>query len=118
MSTDDYDLVAFQLPPEMLRERRITPKKIAKRRLYWVKYPMTWHEPMKDAHGKTYRVALHLLYLHWKGKGEPIKLANGMLEEDGVSRHAKRRALIYLERRGLITVERRLKRSPIVTVHI
>jgi hypothetical protein len=114
MSTDD--IAAFRLPPEMLRERRITPKQIAKRRLHWVKFPMSWFEPMKDAHRKTFLVVLHLLYLHWRGKGEPIKLTNGMLEENGVSRQAKRRALAYLERRGLITVERRPKRSPIVTI--
>jgi hypothetical protein len=112
----DFDLVAFRLPPEMLNERRVTPKKIAKRRRHWVKFPLTWHEPLKGASGQTYRVALHLLYLHWKGKGEPIKLANGMLKEDGVSRYSKRRALVYLERRGVISVERRLSKSPIVTL--
>jgi hypothetical protein len=112
----DYDLVALRLPPEMMSERRVTPKKIAKRRLHWVKFPLTWCAQMKGATGQTYRVAIFLLYLHWKGKGEPIKLANGMLKEDGVSRHAKRRALIDLERRGLVSVEWRPKKSPIVTL--
>jgi hypothetical protein len=116
MNTDD--IAAFQLPPEMLRERRITPQKIAKRREHWVRYPMSWIELMEDASGKTFIVILLLLYLYWKGKGAPIKLANGMLKAGGVSRDAKWRALIYLERRGLIYVERRSKRSPIVTVHI
>jgi hypothetical protein len=55
------------------------------------------------------------LYLHWKDNGAPIKLANGMLEMDGISRKAKSRGLSELERRGLITVvERRPKKSPIV----
>jgi hypothetical protein len=53
--------------------------------------------------------------LHWKDNGAPIKLANGMLEMDGINRKAKSRALSDLERRGLITVvERRPKKSPIV----
>jgi hypothetical protein len=102
----------------MLRERRITPKKIAKRREHWAKYPMSYIEAMEDASGKTFIVILHLLYLHWKGRGAPIKFANGMLKQGGVSRDTKWRALIYLESRGLITVERRPKRSPIVTVHV
>jgi hypothetical protein len=52
--------------------------------------------------------------LHWKGNGAPIKLSNGMLEIDGISRQAKWRALTDLERLGLIQVERRPNRSPIV----
>jgi len=43
-----------------------------------------------------------------------VKFPNGMLGIDGVSRRSKWRALNDLERRGLITVERRPGRSPIV----
>jgi hypothetical protein len=70
----------------------------------------------KGASGQTLLLALHLLYLHWKGKGQPIKLANGMLEYDGISRFAKWRSLRELERRGLISVECRPKRSPLIRV--
>ena len=44
-------------------------------------------------------------------------VANGMLVYDGISHDSKYRALKDLERRGLITVEWRPKRSPIVHVH-
>jgi len=64
--------------------------------------------------GQTYRVALCLLHLNWKAGGKPVKFPNGMLGIDGVSRRSKWRALNDLERRGLITVERRPGRSPIV----
>jgi hypothetical protein len=114
MSTDP---TAYRLPPEMLSERRITPKKIARQREHWARLPMSWF-PLEGASAQTLRVFWYLHYLHWKGKGEPIKLANGMLEEFGVSRYAKRRALIDLECRGAISVEWRPKKSPIVTVHI
>jgi len=56
-------------------------------------------------------------YLHWKSRGKPFKLANGMLVYDGISHDSKYRALKDLERRGLITVEWRPKRSPIIHVH-
>lgn len=114
--TTEFDLKAFEITPEMLKERRVTPKKIQKRRQHWVKFPMTWYEPLKGASGQTCRVALYLLYLHWKDNGKPIKLANGMLREDGISRDSKCRALRDLERRSLISVERRPRKSPIVTL--
>ena len=60
------------------------------------------------------RLAWWLLYMHWKDRSQPIKLANGMLGCDGVSRKSKWRALNDLESRGLIVVERRPRRSPIV----
>jgi hypothetical protein len=96
--------------------RVVTPVKIKRRREHFIKVPMTWYERLKGAHGQTYRVAWYLLYLHWKNNGEPIKLANGMLAMDGVPRESKRRALRNLECRGLVTVDWRSKKSPIVRV--
>jgi hypothetical protein len=92
----------------------IVPAKIKKRREHFIKLPMAWYERLRGAHGQTYRVALHLLYLHWENNGSEIKLANGMLKIDGVSPPSKRRALHDLERRGLIAVDCRRKKSPLV----
>jgi hypothetical protein len=94
----------------------VVPTKIKRRRQHFIRVPWGWYEHLKDADGQTYRVALYLLYLHWKGNGEAIKLPNGMLAIDGVPPTSKCRALSDLERRGLITVERRPKKSPIVRV--
>jgi hypothetical protein len=108
----------FRLTPEMQEKlvaaKALVPAKIRKRREHFVMLPMTWYERLKGAHGQTYRVAWYLLYLHWKSKGSPIKLANGMLAMDGVPATSKRRALGDLERRGLITVERQFRKSPVV----
>jgi hypothetical protein len=92
----------------------VVPRKIRRRRQQFVKVPWTWIERLKGAGGQTYRVALCLLHLHWKNRGEPIKLASGMLLFDGISRYSKWKALGDLERRGLVTVERRPRRSPII----
>jgi hypothetical protein len=95
----------------------VVPKKIRQRRQQFVKMPWTWLERLAQSRSaNTYRVAVTLLYLHWKANGEPIKLANGMLAIDGVSRFAKYRALAELEQSGLITVTRRNGKSPIVTL--
>jgi hypothetical protein len=92
----------------------VVPEKIRRRCQQFVKVPWAWVERLEGAAGQTYRVALCLLHLNWKAGGKPVKFPNGMLGIDGVSRRSKWRALNDLERRGLITVERRPGRSPIV----
>ena len=67
------------------------------------------------SHGQTYRLALYLLYLYWKdGSGQPIKLSNIGLRDIGISRYSKWRVLADLERVGLISIERRPRRVPLV----
>jgi hypothetical protein len=82
----------------------------------FIKLPWSWVERLTTAHGSTYRVAFHLLYQHWKTGGRPIRLANTTLALAGVSRRSKYRALQQLERLGMITVERHLRKSPVITV--
>jgi hypothetical protein len=110
------ELKQHRRTPEMLASLAVVPRKIQKRRQHFIKVPWTWVERLNGAAGQTYRVALCLLYLHWKGRGEPIKFANGMLQVDGVNRQAKWRGVNDLERRGLIAVERRQRRSPLIRV--
>jgi hypothetical protein len=98
---------------ENLRLVRV-PHKIAKRRQHFIKVPFEWLGRLKGVSGQTWHLSMHLLYLHWKSTGKPIKLANGMLEHDGISRASKWRALAELEARGLILIERRARKSPLV----
>jgi hypothetical protein len=81
---DQLDIAKFRLPPEMVRGRRITvPRKI--RHGHFVKVPWIWIERLARTHSAaTYRVAMHLLYQHWKQRGQPIRLANGVLRMEGV----------------------------------
>jgi hypothetical protein len=94
-------------------------KKIRKRQQHWVRVPWLWIERLEGVRsGHTYRLALVLLYLHWKGNGEPIKLPNGMLSLDGISRQVKWCCLARLEQLGLVVVERRFRKSPIVKLNL
>jgi len=117
MKDDPFDIEKFKLPP--MAERPVsTPAKVRKRREHFIKVPVAWDDKLTGCAGTTYKIANRILYLHWRNRGRPFKLANGMLEYDGVSRFSKRRALANLEWLGLVTVERQFKKSPIVHVHL
>jgi hypothetical protein len=112
------DPLSFAVPDDRIRERQaVVPRKLQKRRGQFVKVPWVWIERLeKVRYIATYRVALHVLYQHWKGSGEPFTLANGMLRMSGVSRWQKWRALRELRELGLITVECRSRKSPRINV--
>jgi hypothetical protein len=58
-------------------------------------------------------------YIHyrvWAEGVQTIPLANRTLVDMGVSRYTKYRALLSLEQAGLIRVEHRQRRSPLVTL--
>jgi hypothetical protein len=80
---DPFELDKLKLPPEMVRERCITvPRKI--RHGHFVKVPCWWIERLARArYTATYRLAMHLLYRHWKTGGRPILLPNGLLKIEG-----------------------------------
>ena len=113
---DMFDnLDTLRLPDNMVVEARVEPRKVRNRRKKFVLVPWPWIEKLAGTTGHTHQLALRLLYQHWmQGGGGPIKLPNGMLEYDGVSRQSKWRALADLERRGLVIVERRAGKSPLV----
>jgi hypothetical protein len=94
------------------------PKREAKRLVGFVKFPWAWANALASngVGGKVWAVASHILYETWRANGQPIKLPNGMLSRSGVSRDAKIRALRKLEHLGLVSVEWRPSRSPIVTI--
>jgi hypothetical protein len=122
---DPFDPARLRLDPATLGRparleevRAVVPRKIQKQQQqHFVRVPWVWVERLTKARSiATYRVALHILYWHWKGGGMPFTLANTAMAAEGVSRWGKWDGLQELERLGLITVERRRRRSPQVTV--
>jgi hypothetical protein len=80
--------------------------------------PRAWVERLRKTHSvATYRVAHHLLYRHFREKGRSFPLGNGALLEERVDRFAKWRALEELEELGLISINRRPRKSPQILVH-
>jgi hypothetical protein len=89
----------------------------ARRQQRFVRVPLVWIDRLRtSSRAVTYKVALHLLFEHWRKGGRPVKLANAKLAEAGVNRASKWRALGELERLGLIAIERRPRKSPLVSL--
>ena len=82
----------------------------------FTKFPKMWEDCLAAirADGCTYRVALYLL-----GQARfrrEVTLSTACLRKLGMSRNGKRGALKQLRRAGLVAVEERPRKSPIVTV--
>lgn len=111
------DLKQHALTPEMVGKLAAVPRKVQKRRQSFVKVPGLWVERLAGArYIATYRLALHVLHRHWKSCGKPFTLSNGMVAMEGVARGTKWRGLCELEQLGLVTIERRKRKSPRITV--
>jgi hypothetical protein len=116
MTDDDFDPEAYRLPPGTVITK-VTPRRIAKRKEQFVLVPLSMVDVMtKGVRDKTWPVLCHLLHESWKAHGKPVKLANGFLDMIGVSRDAKTDALRKLESLGLISIERRGRKSPVVRI--
>lgn len=83
----------------------------------FVKVPLWFAtEAAKATKTPKARAWIELLYRSWKAKSLTFPLPNGRLEKVGVSREIKRRALRDLEAAGLITIEWRRNKTPLVTI--
>jgi hypothetical protein len=82
----------------------------------FIKVPKMWEVVLaeKRANASVYRLALYLLdQATWN---ENVALGNGALEKRGVNRWAKWRALEALRKTGLIAVEHRTGKTPVIKV--
>jgi hypothetical protein len=88
------------------------------RKPLYVKVPLWWLEEVaKATRSPQAFVAVWLLKLHFENHGLlTFPLPNGRLAKRGCDRKAKWRALANLEKAGLITIERRPRKSPIVSL--
>jgi hypothetical protein len=78
--------------------------------------PLPWYLRACCLPGKAPVVAAALWYLRRVRKSNPVRLTGAALREFGVTRQAKYRALPALEAAGLISVRRRGRKNPEVTI--
>jgi hypothetical protein len=92
-------------------------KRKKKKEELFVQVPMWWAVEAAKATGLLKMlVLLELVHRSWKARSLTFPFPNGSLREIGVGREAKRRMLRDLEVAGLITVERRHGKTPMVTL--
>ena len=117
---DPFDIDGLRIDPtDPAYVGKATKSDKAKWQRKFVHVPWAWMDQLKLVNrGSTYRVALLLLYTHWRNGGRPIRLSNAALIGEGVTRHSKSRALKELERLGLIKVGRHTRKSPVVTLKL
>jgi hypothetical protein len=83
----------------------------------FVKVPLWWIEQATRATRSPQAfVCVWLLHLSWRARSMTFPLPNGRLGKRGSDRRAKARALAALEAAGLITVDRRHGKTPVVTL--
>ena len=83
----------------------------------FVSVPWVWANQLKTCdRAATFKLALLLLYEHWRSNGSWVRLTNALAATMDILPEAKRRALADLERRGLVSVERGSRETPVVTV--
>ena len=82
----------------------------------FTKVPQMWRTRLAEtrASGNAYRLALYLLdKACWSRE---VTVSTATMRKLGVTRYGKRSALNQLRRAGLVAVEERPSKSPIVTV--
>ena len=85
----------------------------------FTKFPHVWERQLariRRVDAAIYRVALYLLWESWRSDIPRVKVTNGIMQNRGVGKRAKQRALQRLARVGLISIEQHPNKSPIVTV--
>jgi hypothetical protein len=120
--TKNLNLTQFALRPgqapvvERRHQSEAVKRAAERKRKHFARVPLWWIETLTTGHcGATATmVALYLLYLDWKRGKKSFPLSNGAIP--GITRWQKGRALAKLEAMGLITVEHRTGRPPLITV--
>jgi DNA-binding transcriptional ArsR family regulator len=110
---DDTDLLELRVSPELVQlemERRAQAAKPWQRICTIV--PRYWEARLqKTVQVSAYRLALELLYQHWRNGGQPVPVSNALAEAAGLSPRTKSRALNTLTRLGLVQVHRQKRRG-------
>lgn len=78
--------------------------------------PLLWLETAAKLPGKSLHAGIALWFAAGLMRSAAVPLSNLSGLRFGLDRNSKYRALAWLERAGLIAVERKLGRSPVVTI--
>ena len=122
MATDMFNKA--RLSSEQIAELASLQKKPSKQtkrpRISDIEFVMFPYEQFLTAAGRARNIQLAVLielaHLRFKTHKNTVELDNKVLTTVGINRWAKYDALVGLEDAGLISVERRYKMSPLITL--
>ena len=111
------DLDRFRVRPSASHTRKVKPARPRKGE-YFLKgpVPLPWLETAARLPGKSLHAGIALWYAAGLMRSASVPLSNISGVRFGLDRNAKYRALGWLESAGLIAVERKLGRAPVVTI--
>jgi hypothetical protein len=78
--------------------------------------PLNWLTACNEMSGKTIMAALAIWWQAGMHGRQNIKLTTSGLKRFGVDRKAKDRALVTLEKAGLVRIQRHRGRNPLITL--
>ena len=78
--------------------------------------PLDWLSTAAQLRGKSFHLAIAIWAIASLAKSASVPIGNMAVQPFGLDRNAKYRALHWLEKAGLISVQRKPGRSPVVTL--
>ena len=97
--------------------RKQIPRPLPGERFLRGPIPLNWLTTAARLPGKTLHVGLAIWLEAGMRNSAVVPLSNVMGQRFGLDRNSKYRGLIWLEEAGLIAVERKLGRAPVVTIN-
>lgn len=115
MSRIDADRLRLTKRPQQLVARRVARLRKGEHFLKGP-VPLRWLQAAAVLPGKSLHAGVALWYVAGLTRSTDVPLSNVAGDKFGLDRNAKYRALAWLEGAGLIRVERKLGRAPVVTI--
>ena len=115
MSPVDIDRMRLRSARHSVRGTRL-PRHAKGEKFLKGPIPLAWLEVAARLPGKSLHAGIALWYAAGLMRAGSVPLSNVSGHRFGLDRNAKYRALGWLEEAGLITVERKLGRAPVVTI--
>ena len=115
---DDLDLTKLAIGPHSFLSPRRRRSPSVRRHSRFLRGPisMTWLETAAKLPGRALHVALAIRHQSALERSSTVALSNKHCAALGVDRDAKRRGLAALQSDGLVIVERKPGRKPVVTL--
>ena len=118
-SPDPFSREALRIVPGVdfaLPKQRTSESSAGKKQRFLPAIPEQLFDRLIALPGKALAFYLIVLQRSRMERANPVVLTSARLKQSGIGREDKRRALRALESAGLIRVERRSRRNPLVTL--